>query len=84
MAGSIFTDNFHQALKAVFEMDCGITYYNLPCIGAGVRMPFGGIKKSGGLTSSAAGLLPAITRLRSVTLNLGEGMPMAQGLEIDT
>jgi len=84
LAGSVFTNNFHQALKGILEMDCGIAYHNLPCIGAGVRMPFGGIKKSGGLTPSAAGLLPAITHLKSVTLNLAEEIVMAQGLNINT
>lgn len=82
LAGSVFTDNIHKALRGILEMNCGITYHNLPCIGAGVRMPFGGFKKSGGLTPSAAGLLPAITHTKSVTLNLADEITMAQGLSI--
>ena len=84
LSGAVFTNSIHQALATILELDCGITYHNLPCIGAGVRMPFGGRKKSGGLTSSAAGLIPAITHQKAITLNLAEEIVMAQGLSIKT
>lgn len=83
LACSVFTDNIQKAMMTLRRVKCGITYHNLPCIGAGVRLPFGGVKKSGNLISSAAGLLPAITHTKAVTLNLGEKIAMAQGLDID-
>lgn len=84
LSASVFTDNIHQALKTILEVTCGLTYHNLPCIGAGVRLPFGGRKRSGGLQASAAGLTPVITHEKAVTLNLSPEIQMAQGLNIKT
>ena len=64
-------------------MEWGIAYQNLPCIGAGVRLPFGGVKKSGNLIPSASGIVPAITHKKSITINLDNKIVMAQGLAID-
>lgn len=83
LAGSIFTNNIQKAISGILELVCGITYHNLPCIGAGVRLSFGGVKRSGNLIASAAGLLPAITHPKAITLNLEEKIVMAQGLNID-
>ena len=43
---------------------------------------FGGVKASGNLTPSAAGILPAVTHLQASTYNRGEEIVMAQGLSI--
>ena len=58
----------------------GLGYVNLPCIGADVRLPFGGIGKSGNLIASAAGLVPAITHQVAITRNRTKEIKMAQGL----
>ena len=58
LAGSVITENYRLAQRVMEEMECGIAYHNLPCIGAGVRLPFGGVKKSGNLISSASGIVP--------------------------
>jgi aldehyde dehydrogenase (NAD+) len=82
LAGAVITENYRNAQRALDEMECGLSYWNLPCIGAGVRLPFGGVKKSGNLIPSASGIVPAITHLKSVTINLDTKIIMAQGLTI--
>lgn len=80
LAASIITEDYRKARYAEDNLECGIFYWNLPCIGAGVRLPFGGVKKSGNLIPSAAGIIPAITHLKAVTHNYGTEIVMAQGL----
>lgn len=83
LSAAVFTNNLRGAFEFLEETECGLTYVNLPCIGAGVRMAFGGIKKSGNLIPSAAGLIPAITHPKAHTINLAEDIIMAQGLNIN-
>ena len=80
LAGSVITNDSRLAKFARDNMKCGIWYWNLPCIGAGVRLAFGGIKKSGNLISSASGIIPAITHPKAVTMNYDTKIVMAQGL----
>ena len=44
-------------------------YVNLPCIGAEVHLPFGGVKRSGNGQPSAAGLVDSVTHKTSFTVN---------------
>lgn len=62
------------------ECDYGMCYLNLPCIGAEVHVPFGGVKQSGNGQPSAAGLVDAVTHRVVVTTNHERGISMAQGL----
>jgi aldehyde dehydrogenase (NAD+) len=55
-------------------------YVNLPCIGAEVHLPFGGVKKSGNGHPSAAGLVEAVTHKTAWTVNHATEIKMAQGL----
>lgn len=80
LSGSIITEDYRKAKYAEEHMQCGIFYWNLPCIGAGVRLPFGGVKQSGNLIPSAAGLIPVLTHPKAVTYNLDTKIVMAQGL----
>lgn len=80
LSGAIITEDYRKAKYAEEHMRCGIFYWNLPCIGAGVRMPFGGVKQSGNLIPSAAGLIPVLTHPKAVTYNLDSTIVMAQGL----
>lgn len=80
LSGSILTEDYRKAKYAEEHMQCGIFYWNLPCIGAGVRLPFGGVKQSGNLIPSAAGLIPVLTHPKAVTYNLDTKIVMAQGL----
>jgi aldehyde dehydrogenase (NAD+) len=83
LSGSIITEDYRKAKYAEEHMQCGIFYWNLPCIGAGVRLPFGGVKQSGNLIPSAAGLIPVLTHPKAVTYNLDTRIVMAQGLSSD-
>ncbi|WP_447977652.1 aldehyde dehydrogenase family protein [Candidatus Nitrospira bockiana] len=83
LSGAIITEDYRKAKYAEEHMKCGIFYWNLPCIGAGVRMPFGGVKQSGNLIPSAAGLLPVITHPKAITYNLDRTIVMAQGLKAE-
>jgi aldehyde dehydrogenase (NAD+) len=60
--------------------DFGLGYVNLPCIGAEVQLPFGGVKRSGTGHPSAAALVDAVTHKVAWTVNHGESIKMAQGL----
>jgi acyl-CoA reductase-like NAD-dependent aldehyde dehydrogenase len=62
------------------ECEYGMGYENLPCIGAEVQLPFGGVKKSGNGHPSAARLVQAVTHKTAWTINYGTEVKMAQGL----
>jgi len=81
---AVITEDFRKARYVEENADCGIFYWNLPCIGAGVRLPFGGVKASGNLIPSASGIIPAITHQTASTYNRGTKIVMAQGLSIKT
>jgi aldehyde dehydrogenase (NAD+) len=83
LSGAIITEDYRKAKYAEEHMQCGIFYWNLPCIGAGVRLPFGGVKQSGNLIPSAAGLIPVLTHPKAVTYNLDTKIVMAQGLSAE-
>jgi aldehyde dehydrogenase (NAD+) len=83
LSGAIITEDYRKAKYAEEHMRCGIFYWNLPCIGAGVRLPFGGIKQSGNLIPSSAGLIPVLTHPKAITYNLDTKIVMAQGLKAE-
>ncbi len=47
LSSSIYTRDVNRAMKAIRDIQAGITYVNGPTIGAEVHMPFGGIKQTG-------------------------------------
>lgn len=47
LSSSIFTKNVNAAMRAVRDLEAGITYINAPTIGAEAHMPFGGVKGTG-------------------------------------
>ncbi|MGQ0538741.1 MAG: aldehyde dehydrogenase family protein [Gemmatimonadaceae bacterium] len=47
LSSSLYTRNVNIALRALVELDNGITYINAPTIGAEAHLPFGGIKQTG-------------------------------------
>ena len=73
-------ENF-RAMR-LFREECqyGMGYVNLPCIGAEVHLPFGGVKRSGNGQPSAAALVDAVTHKISFTVNHERGITMAQGM----
>jgi acyl-CoA reductase-like NAD-dependent aldehyde dehydrogenase len=47
LSSSIYTQDVNLAMRAVNELDNGITYVNAPTIGAEAHLPFGGVKETG-------------------------------------
>ncbi len=77
---AVITESYRKMRLFREECEYGMGYANLPCIGAEVHLPFGGVKKSGNGHPSAAGLIDAVTHKVAWTVNHGEEIRMAQGL----
>jgi aldehyde dehydrogenase (NAD+) len=77
---AIITEDYRAMRYFREECEYGMGYVNLPCIGAEVHLPFGGVKKSGNGHPSAAGLIETVTHKTAWTVNHGMEVKMAQGL----
>jgi aldehyde dehydrogenase (NAD+) len=80
---AVITEDFRKMRTIREECEFGMGYVNLPCIGAEVHLPFGGVKKSGNGHPSAAGLADVVTHKISWTVNHAEEIKMAQGLKAE-
>ena len=47
LSSSIYTRDVNQAFTAIRDIKAGITYINVPTIGAEAHLPFGGVKQTG-------------------------------------
>ena len=47
LSSSLYTANVNDAFRAIRDIEAGITYINVPTIGAEAHMPFGGVKGTG-------------------------------------
>ncbi len=77
---AVVTEDYRAMRLFRDECEYGMGYVNLPCIGAEVHLPFGGVKKSGNGHPSAAGLIETVTHKTAWTVNHGTEVKMAQGL----
>jgi aldehyde dehydrogenase (NAD+) len=77
---AVITEDYRAMRLFREECEYGMGYVNLPCIGAEVHLPFGGVKKSGNGHPSAAGLMETVTHKTAWTVNHGTEVKMAQGL----
>ncbi|CAN5374138.1 aldehyde dehydrogenase family protein [soil metagenome] len=77
---AVISENYRRIRYFRDECEYGMGYVNLPCIGAEVHLPFGGVKKSGNGHPSAAGLVDAVTHKTAWTVNHATEIKMAQGL----
>jgi aldehyde dehydrogenase (NAD+) len=77
---AVITEDYRAMRLFREECEYGMGYVNLPCIGAEVHLPFGGVKKSGNGHPSAAGLIETVTHKTAWTVNFGTEVKMAQGL----
>jgi aldehyde dehydrogenase (NAD+) len=80
---AVITEDYRAMRFFRDECEYGMGYVNLPCIGAEVHLPFGGVKKSGNGHPSAAGLVESVTHKTAWTVNYGTEVKMAQGLTTD-
>ncbi|SDF94580.1 aldehyde dehydrogenase (NAD+) [Halorientalis regularis] len=83
LAGAIVSENYRQLNYYRDHGEVGLAYANLPCIGAEVQLPFGGVKKSGKGAPSAREVIEAVTERTAWTLNNSTDIEMAQGLSAD-
>jgi aldehyde dehydrogenase (NAD+) len=81
---AVITDDYRRWRAYRDECDYGMGYVNLPCIGAEVHLPFGGVKRSGNGQPSAAALVEAVTHPTAFTVNHDRRIVMAQGMSADT
>jgi aldehyde dehydrogenase (NAD+) len=80
---AVITEDYRAMRMFREECEYGMGYVNLPCIGAEVHLPFGGVKKSGNGHPSAAGLVETVTHKTAWTVNHAMEVKMAQGLTSD-
>ncbi|WP_256300515.1 aldehyde dehydrogenase family protein [Haloarchaeobius salinus] len=83
LAGAIISEDYRQINYYRDNAEIGLAYGNLPCIGAEVQLPFGGVKKSGNGYPSAREVIEAVTERTAWTLNNSKDIEMAQGLSAD-
>ena len=83
LAGAIISEDYRQINYFRDEAEVGLAYGNLPCIGAEVHLPFGGVKKSGSGYPSAREVIEAVTERTAWTLNNSKDIQMAQGLSAE-
>ncbi len=83
LAGAIVSEDYRQINYYRDHAEVGLAYANLPCIGAEVQLPFGGVKKSGNGYPSAREVIEAVTDRTAWTLNNSKEIEMAQGLSAD-
>ena len=80
---AVITEDYRRWRFYRDECDYGMGYVNLPCIGAEVHLPFGGVKRSGNGQPSAAALVDAVTHRTAFTVNHDRGIVMAQGMSAE-
>ncbi len=80
---AVITEDYRRWRLYRDECDYGMGYVNLPCIGAEVHLPFGGVKRSGNGQPSAAALVDAVTHRIAFTVNHQRGITMAQGMSAE-
>jgi aldehyde dehydrogenase (NAD+) len=83
LAGAIISEDYRQINRYRDRAEVGLAYGNLPCIGAEVQLPFGGLKRSGNGYPSAREAIEAVTDRVAWTLNNARDIEMAQGLSAE-
>jgi alpha-ketoglutaric semialdehyde dehydrogenase len=82
LSGSVYTRDVNRVMRAVRDMETGITYINAPTIGAEVHLPFGGVKRTGnGHREAGTAALDIFTEWKAVYVDYSGKLQRAQ---IDT
>jgi aldehyde dehydrogenase (NAD+) len=83
LSSGIFTNDFHEAEKflSVRGSDCGIANVNAGTSGAEIGGAFGGEKDTGGGRESGSDSWKNYMRRQTNTINYGDDLPLAQGIE---
>ncbi len=85
LSSAIFTLNMRSAERflAATGSDCGIANVNIGTSGAEIGGAFGGEKETGGGREAGSDSWKLYMRRQTCTLNWGEELPLAQGVEFD-
>lgn len=85
LSSSIFTDNLREAelFLSAAGSDCGIANVNIGPSGAEIGGAFGGEKETGGGREAGSDAWKAYMRRQTVTINYGESLPLAQGIQFE-
>ncbi|HET6989761.1 MAG TPA: aldehyde dehydrogenase family protein, partial [Bacteroidia bacterium] len=85
LSSSIFTTNMREMEKflSVEGSDCGIANVNIGTSGAEIGGAFGGEKETGGGRESGSDAWKVYMRRQTNTINYGNQLPLAQGIEFN-
>jgi len=79
LSSSIYTRDVNRAMRAIRDIEAGITYVNGPTIGAEVQLPFGGVKETGnGHREGGPTVIDAFTEWKSVYIDYSGKLQKAQ------
>jgi aldehyde dehydrogenase (NAD+) len=85
LSSAIFTNNLRESERFLSHAgsDCGIANVNIGTSGAEIGGAFGGEKETGGGRESGSDAWKFYMRRQTNTINFGEDLPLAQGIEFD-
>jgi len=83
LAGAVISEDYRQQNYYRDHAELGLAYANLPCIGAEVQLPFGGVKRSGNGRPSAREIIETVTERTAWTVNNDRDITLAQGLSAE-
>jgi aldehyde dehydrogenase (NAD+) len=85
LSSAIFTLNVRSAERFLSPAgsDCGIANVNIGTSGAEIGGAFGGEKETGGGREAGSDAWKLYMRRQTCTINYGEALPLAQGVEFD-
>jgi aldehyde dehydrogenase (NAD+) len=83
LSSAIFTDRLQSAERFLSAggSDCGIANVNIGTSGAEIGGAFGGEKETGGGREAGSDAWKAYMRRQTVTINWGDDLPLAQGID---
>ena len=85
LSSAIFTNSMQHAERFLSSSgsDCGIANVNIGTSGAEIGGAFGGEKETGGGRESGSDAWKAYMRRQTNTINWGNTLPLAQGIQFD-
>ncbi|MGH8948452.1 MAG: L-piperidine-6-carboxylate dehydrogenase [Acidimicrobiia bacterium] len=83
LSSAIFTESIRNAERflSAAGSDCGIANVNIGTSGAEIGGAFGGEKETGGGREAGSDAWKAYMRRQTTTINWGDDLPLAQGIE---
>jgi aldehyde dehydrogenase (NAD+) len=86
LSSAIFTNDLKEAelFQSAAGSDCGIANVNIGTSGAEIGGAFGGEKETGGGRESGSDSWRAYMRRSTNTINYGNDLPLAQGIQFET